>query len=157
MPPVSGVNLLGFAQKCQEIEDFSHACLQQSVDSENTAAALQRFFSENWLNIAQIAPGWSRDGESESGQLQHSRKVDEKLEAVSLRRTLLDKGDSHIFWRSTRSDLNLTKSDVKVTANNRSESPVKSTCDSHSVWSFTPDTGVKRVVGNQTITVTSDV
>ena len=80
--PVSGVNLLGFAQKCQEIEDFSHACLQQSVDSENTAAALQRFFSENWPNIAQIASGWSRDGESESGQLQHSRKVVEKQEAV---------------------------------------------------------------------------
>src|SRR5258708_20988380 len=82
LSPVSGVNLLGFAQKCQEIEDFSHACLQQSVDSENTAASLQRFFSENWLNIAQIASGWSRDGESESGQLQHSRKVVEKQEAV---------------------------------------------------------------------------
>jgi hypothetical protein len=35
--------------------------------------------------------------------------------------------------RSTRSDFNLTKSDVKVILNKRNENPVKSMRDSHSV------------------------
>ena len=68
-----------------------------------------------------------------AAQLQHSRKVAEKQETVKERRTLVVKGDLHISMRSTRSDFNLTKSDVKVILNKRNENPVKSMRDSHSV------------------------
>src|ERR1035441_5343564 len=52
------------------------------------------------------------------------------------------KGDLHISRRFVHSDLNLTESDVKVITNNRIESPFRSTRDSHSVSSFTPDKGM---------------
>ena len=78
-----------------------------------------------------------RDGaevpSQKAAQLQHSRKVAEKQETVKERRTLVVKGDLHISRRSTRSDFNLTTSDVKVILNKRNENPVKSMRDSHSV------------------------
>jgi hypothetical protein len=68
-----------------------------------------------------------------AAQLQHSRQVAEKQETVKERWTLIVKGDLHISMRSTRSDFNLTKSDVKVILNQRHENSVKSMRDSHSV------------------------
>ena|ERR1700693_5538349 len=80
----------------------------------------------------------------DAAQLQHLCRVDEQQEAVIERQTPMDKGDLHVSRRSIHSDFNLTKSDVKVAASNRNESPVKSMRDSHSVWGFTPDTGSMR-------------
>ena len=48
----------------------------------------------------------------------------------------------HMFRRSTSSDLNLIKSDVKVRTDNRNEPPVTSRFDSHLARSFAPDIGI---------------
>ena len=75
--------------------------------------------------------------------LQHLRQVAQQQQAVIERQTPIDKGDLYVLRRSRNPDLNLTKSDVKVRTNNRNESPFKSMRDSHLVWSFTPDIGIR--------------
>ena len=55
----------------------------------------------------------------DAAQLQHLRQVGEQQQAVIERQTPMDKGDLHVFRRSKHSDLNLTKSDVKVALSNR--------------------------------------
>jgi hypothetical protein len=77
----------------------------------------------------------------DAARLQHLGQDAQQQQAVIERQTPMDKGDLHVFRRSRHSDLNLTKSDVKVRTNNRHESPFKSMRDSHLVWSFTPDIG----------------
>ena len=78
-----------------------------------------------------------------AAQLQHLSQVAEQQEAVIERQTPMDNGDLNVSRRSKHSDFNLTKSDVKVRTNNRNESPFKSMRNSHSVWSFTPDIGIR--------------
>src|SRR5216684_2332288 len=58
-----------------------------------------------------------------------------------MRQTPVAKGDFHISRRSTHPDLNLTKSDVKVTMKICSGSPARSVRNSHPMPFFTPDSG----------------
>src|SRR5260370_26546301 len=60
-----------------------------------------------------------------------------------MRQTPVAKGDFHISRRSTHPDLNLTKSDVKVTIKICSGSPARSVRNSHPMPFFTPDSGIR--------------
>src|SRR5712691_11230362 len=77
----------------------------------------------------------------EAAELQHSREFVEEQDAAVLRQTPVAKGDFHISRRSTHPDLNLTKSDVKVTMKICSGSPARSVRNSHPMPFFTPDSG----------------
>src|SRR5260370_37937590 len=63
-----------------------------------------------------------------------------------MRQTPVAKGDFHISRRSTHPDLNLTKSDVKVTIKICSGSPARSVRNSHPMPFFTPDSGPTVVI-----------
>src|SRR6266404_2605992 len=78
----------------------------------------------------------------EAAELQHSREFVEEQDAAVMRQTPVAKGDFHISRRSTHPDLNLTKSDVKVTMKICSGSPARSVRNSHPMPFFTPDSGV---------------
>src|SRR5258708_306556 len=75
----------------------------------------------------------------EAAELQHSREFVEEQDAAVMRQTPVAKGDFHISRRSTHPDLNLTKSDVKVTMKICSGSPARSVRNSHPMPFFTPD------------------
>src|SRR6266566_7881267 len=77
----------------------------------------------------------------EAAELQHSREFVEEQDAAVMRQTPVAKGDFHISRRSTHPDLNLTKSDVKVTMKICSGSPARSVRNSHLMPFFTPDSG----------------
>src|SRR6266849_4518901 len=77
----------------------------------------------------------------EAAELQHSREFVEEQDAAVMRQTPVAKGDFHISRRSTHPDLNLTKSDVKVTMKICSGSPARSVRNSHPMPFFTPDSG----------------
>src|SRR5260370_37381068 len=77
----------------------------------------------------------------ESTQLQHSREFVEKQNATVVRQAPVAKADFYVSRRSTHTDFNITKSDVKVTTNICNGSPVKSARDSHLLSVFTPDIG----------------
>src|SRR6266849_694052 len=79
----------------------------------------------------------------EAAELQHSREFVEEQDAAVMRQTPVAKGDFHISRRSTHPDLNLTKSDVKVTMKICSGSPARSVRNSHPMPFFTPDSGYK--------------
>src|SRR5207249_3665508 len=78
----------------------------------------------------------------EAAELQHSREFVEEQDAAVMRQTPVAKGDFHISRRSTHPDLNLTKSDVKVTMKICSGSPARSVRNSHPMPFFTPDSGI---------------
>src|SRR5882724_1682861 len=78
----------------------------------------------------------------EAAELQHSREFVEEQDAAVMRQTPVAKGDFHISRRSTHPDLNLTKSDVKVTMKICSGSPARSVRNSHPMPFFTPDSGL---------------
>src|SRR6266404_3605310 len=80
----------------------------------------------------------------EAAELQHSREFVEEQDAAVMRQTPVAKGDFHNSRRSTHPDLNLTKSDVKVTMKICSGSPARSVRNSHPMPFFTPDSGMKR-------------
>src|SRR5260370_26797629 len=80
----------------------------------------------------------------EEAKLQHSREFVEEQDAAVMRQTTVAKGDFHISRRSTHPDLNLTKSDVKVTMKICSGSPARSVRNSHPMPFFTPDSGENR-------------
>src|SRR5260370_25098724 len=82
----------------------------------------------------------------EEAKLQHSREFVEEQDAAVMRQTTVAKGDFHISRRSTHPDLNLTKSDVKVTMKICSGSPARSVRNSHPMPFFTPDSGLRVVV-----------
>src|SRR5713226_5282185 len=77
----------------------------------------------------------------EAAQLQQSREFVEKEDAAVMRKAPVAKGDFHISRRTTHSDLNVTKNDVKVRTENRRKSPAKSGQKSRSLRVFTPDSG----------------
>src|SRR5437899_11167499 len=77
----------------------------------------------------------------DAAELQHSREFVEEQDAAVMRPTPVAKGDFHISRRSTHPDLNLTKSDVKVTMKICSGSPARSVRNSHPMPFFTPDSG----------------
>src|SRR6266849_930558 len=79
----------------------------------------------------------------EAAELQHSREFVEEQDAAVMRQTPVAKGDFHISRRSTHPDLNLTKSDVKVTMKICSGSPARSVRNSHPMPFFTPDSGFR--------------
>src|SRR6266571_7341660 len=79
----------------------------------------------------------------EAAELQHSREFVKEQDAAVMRQTPVAKGDFHISRRSTHPDLNLTKSDVKVTTTICSGSPARSVRNSHPMPFFTPDSGHK--------------
>src|SRR5258708_1593151 len=78
----------------------------------------------------------------EAAELQHSREFVEEQDAAVMRQTPVAKGDFHISRRSTHPDLNLTKSDVKVTMKICNGSPARSVRNSHPMPFFTPDSGI---------------
>src|SRR6266567_2824578 len=78
----------------------------------------------------------------EAAELQHSREFVEEQDAAVMRQPPVAKGDCHISRRSTHPDLNLTKSDVKVTTTICSGSPARSVRNSHPMPFFTPDSGI---------------
>src|SRR5216683_7510414 len=78
----------------------------------------------------------------EAAELQHSREFVEEQDAAVMRQPPVAKGDFHISRRSTHPDLNLTKSDVKVTMTICSGSPARSVRNSHPMPFFTPDSGI---------------
>src|SRR6266852_5337473 len=84
----------------------------------------------------------------EAAELQHSREFVEEQDAAVMRQTPVAKGDFHISRRSTHPDLNLTKSDVKVTMKICSGSPARSVRNSHPMPFFTPDSGPSGRSGN---------
>src|SRR5437773_11403230 len=77
----------------------------------------------------------------EAAELQHSREFVEEQDAAVMRQTPVAKGDFHTSRRSTHPDLNLTKSDVKVTMKICNGSPARSARNSHPMPFFTPDSG----------------
>src|SRR6266849_11077016 len=83
----------------------------------------------------------------EAAELQHSREFVEEQDAAVMRQPPVAKGDFHISRRSTHPDLNLTKSDVKVTMKICNGSPARSVRNSHPMPFFTPDSG-RMTVGN---------
>src|SRR5437879_11337030 len=80
----------------------------------------------------------------EAAELQHSREFVEEQDAAVIRQPPVAKGDFHSSSRSTHPDLNLTKSDVKVTMKICSGSPARSVRNSHPMPFFTPDSGLNR-------------
>ena len=76
-----------------------------------------------------------------AAQLQHSCEFVEKEDAAVMRKAPVAKGDSYISRRTTHSDFNITKNDVKVRTENRRESPAKSGQKPLSLRVFTPDSG----------------
>src|SRR6266568_3336348 len=58
-----------------------------------------------------------------------------------MRQAPVAKGNFYISRRSTHTDFNITKSDVKVTTNICNGSPVRSARDSQPLSVFTPDIG----------------
>src|SRR6266446_4753807 len=77
----------------------------------------------------------------EAAEVQHSREFVEEQDAAVMRQTPVAKGDFHTSRRSTHPDLNLTKSDVKVTMKICNGSPARSARNSHPMPFFTPDSG----------------
>src|SRR6266699_3189760 len=80
----------------------------------------------------------------EAAELQHSREFVEEQDAAVMRQPPVAKGDFHISRRSPHPDLNLTKSDVKVTTKICSGSPARAARNSHPMPFFTPDSGYSR-------------
>src|SRR5260370_31422305 len=77
----------------------------------------------------------------EEAKLQHSREFVEEQDAAVMRQTTVAKGDFHLSRRCQHPDLNVTKSDVKVTMKICSGSPARSVRNSHPMPFFTPDSG----------------
>src|SRR6266446_5472683 len=94
----------------------------------------------------------------EAAELQHSREFVEEQDAAVMRQTPVAKGDFHISRRSTHPDLNLTKSDVKVTMKICSGSPARSVRNSHPMPFFTPDSGFKgQILSRENLAIEGEV
>jgi len=117
--PGSGVNLMDIPKNGRKSRvSLKVFCSSRSIFQSyrlSPPAALAYELKQ----IALIAPGMMQMPSKEAAELQHSREFIEKQNTAVVRQTRMTESDFYISGRSTHSDFNVPKGEVKVSKRKR--------------------------------------